>query len=83
MDVTQNKNSFGDSNSFLSALWHYCFMGSANLAHLEMSNYPMLSLCLTWRRAENKEGSQKAKLFLMRSPGHVLILNGDQRISDV
>ncbi len=83
MDVTQNKNSFGESNSFPSALWHYCFMGSANLAHLEMSNYPMLSLCLTWRRERIKRGSQKAKLFLMRSQGHLLTLNVDQRISDV
>ena len=82
MDVTQNKNSFAESNSFPSALRRYCFMGSANLAHLEMSNYRVLSLCLTRRKERIKRGSGKIKLFLEGSTGHLLTLNVNQEISD-
>lgn len=39
---------------------------------LEMSNYPMLSLCLTWRKGRVKRGLEKAKLFLMRSSGSLV-----------
>lgn len=44
MDGTQNKKSFRELHSFQTTLWHNCFMRSANLAHSEMSNYPVFSV---------------------------------------
>lgn len=63
MNVTQNKTHLGIDILFLGALYHYCFTGSANPAHLEISNYPEPNLCQTWENEREIDYCRRPSYF--------------------
>lgn len=58
-------------------------MGSANLTHFRDEQLFHAQLASNLEKTEKEEGVRKAKLFPIRSLGHLLTLNVDQTISDV